>query len=150
MSNKVSNTNIIVSLIDNADESAIKTSIDLYTLECSPIDDRVTIHVDKTINFKSFSISLCSIVDLTPDENGIYKVDYIDQNKENTYVLMVNRLNGVTYKHEHEFVEPCVVSDTELCSMSSFHEMILSSKLGNLSECTVNNILSQTLVAESA
>lgn len=119
-------------------ENEIKTSITLDTLEESC--DFIQIHVDNTLATRDYLITLSSIVILDENEKGCLFSSGIDQNTENTYIMLNARSEDTQFVFENE-----IYDSLDIAINSDFHNLILSSELSNLTMKTVNSILNQII-----
>ena len=122
----------------------VKTSITLSTLQES-MCGMSQIHVDNTLELKGlFSITLSSIVNLTEVSGSLVCLD-IDQNTENTYVILNGDSDDTQFIFENE-----VYDSIELSNSHDFHSTILSTVLSHITTTTVNKILDQIIVGNNA
>lgn len=121
----LSATDIFAAIADNA--NLIKISADLCTLEEN--NGFNTIHVDSSITTQDFSISFTSIVAL----NSSLKCDIVEQTPDNTYIL-IDCEQAIIFNGE-------CLDVLELCNNRDFQELLLGSRLSNLSPSNINKIL---------
>lgn len=122
----------------------VKTTISLSTLQES-FGGMSQIHVDNTLELKGiFSITLTSIVNLT-EVAGVLSCVAIDQNTENTYVLLNGEADDAQFIFENESYD-----SIELSNSHDFHSIILNTVLSHLTTETVDNILNQIIVGNKA
>lgn len=121
-------------------EEEIKKSIELSTLEESC--DLIQIHVDNTLENDDFSITLSSIVNLDQNKSGCLFATGIDQNTENTYIILNAKSENTQFVFENEFYD-----SIEIATNSDFHNLILDSVLSSLTMNTVNSILNKLIVS---
>lgn len=137
MSNIIAIQEILTAITLGAEK--IKKTIELYTLEESC--GMIQIHVDSTLENKDYSITLSSIVLLDENKSGCLFATGIDQNTENTYIILNPKSDDTQFVFENELYD-----SIEIAINSDFHELILGSALSSLTMKTVNSILNKLIV----
>ncbi len=137
MSNTIAIQEILSAII--LGETKIKKSIELSTLEESCGISQI--HVDNTLENKDYTITITSIVSLFETKNGCLFSEAIDQNTENTYIIVNATNDDAQFLFNNELYD-----SIEIATNNEFHNLILNSDLSSLDMKTVNSMLNQIIV----
>lgn len=129
----------ILEAINAAEDKDIKTSCVLSTLE--EYEDHATIMVDNEISFGQCGVTLTYVVDLTEVDNTL-RCSGVDPNPENVYLQFNHGKLPVEFEG---ILYPQGEAETE----TEIKELILGSKLNNLTMDTVDHLLKQILISDA-
>lgn len=119
----------------------IQTRIYLDTLEETVLGAHI--HVDNELKLNGlFSICFSSIVQLETSNTGRMSCEDIDQNTENTYIILNSDRTDTQFIFENESYD-----SIELSGNNDFHSLVLNSEISYLTTEIINNILDGLLAS---